>query len=199
MAVLASQRSLPNTDYYYNALQIRKNMTLLLLRDFGVKDKVRTVDFYAKMAKMNDEDTETFAGILDKYNLNTKILEEYPSWLIKQFRDNILNTMYKLVYYITQGDSIQTPSSFEICKERQVMQQKAIGCCNQLLQDMQYVMDILPIDAEKLMPYVGAILEEIEAIKRWRKRTNKDFARFKEIDKDIPDSNDADDASVKAE
>ena len=40
------------------------------------------------------------------------------------------------------------------------------------MQDMCF---ILPIDKEKLMPYIELISKEMEAIKAWQKRTNGQY------------------------
>lgn len=180
MAVLKSQRHPTDVAYFYDAIELRKEMTLLLLRNFGVKDKVRSVKFFTQMVKMDQEDAENFQSILDKYSLGKTCIDEYPEWLIDKFRVNIMNTLYQLIESITLADSIQTPQSLELCQLRKSYQQKAIGFCNMLLQEMQYIMQILPIDVEKLIPYVDKINKEINNLKHWRKKCNKDFLMFNE-------------------
>ena len=40
MSVLKNKRSVSSMEFYHNAIMLRKEITLLLLRDFGIKDKV---------------------------------------------------------------------------------------------------------------------------------------------------------------
>ena len=43
---------------------------------------------------------------------------------------------------------------------------------------MQNICYILPVDKEKLMPYVELIEKELNAIKAWQARTNAQYAKF---------------------
>lgn len=180
MSVLKTNQKTPTeTIHYYTAVQLQREITLLLLRDFGVKDKVRSSKFYIDKCHMDPDDAESFDYLLTKYNLQSnKILEEYPEWFISRLRTDMLNTLSKLVYYITQADNMQTVSSYTMCEQRQLYQTQAIGCCKNILQILQYAMAILPIDIEKLMPYTEKVLKEINYIKHWRKKSNKDFKKF---------------------
>jgi hypothetical protein len=45
---------------------------------------------------------------------------------------------------------------------------------------MQYVISILPVDAEKYMPYVAMVDREIALLKGWRKSDNKILKGIKE-------------------
>ena len=56
---------------------------------------------------------------------------------------------------------------------RRHYQTEAIINCQQLIQELQFAEDSLPINAEKLLPYVEAIGFEITLLKGWRKSDNK--------------------------
>ena len=43
MSVLKNKRSVSSLEFYHNAIMLRREITMLLLRDFGIKDKVRSV------------------------------------------------------------------------------------------------------------------------------------------------------------
>lgn len=49
MSVPKSQRGQSAMEFYHNALILRQEITALLLRDFGLKKKVRTVEILTKM------------------------------------------------------------------------------------------------------------------------------------------------------
>jgi hypothetical protein len=104
-------------EFYNNARTLRIDMTNLLLRDFGVRDKVRKI-------KTPD-------------NLELTIIEGYPDWLIVEFRQNIMLLLRNLMLNIIAGNTIY-PTTMEEAAERRRYQTEAIISCQQLLQEMQY-------------------------------------------------------------
>ena len=68
MSVPLSKRKLSRYEFYDNAVRMRISITNLLLRDFGVKNKVRNVKFFSQMVGMSDEDTEAIERIAEKYD-----------------------------------------------------------------------------------------------------------------------------------
>ncbi|MBQ6568572.1 MAG: hypothetical protein IJL80_16120, partial [Treponema sp.] len=52
-------------------------------------------------------------------------------------------------------------------------QNAAIISCQQIIQELQFCEDSLPIKAEKLLPYVEAVGLEITLLKGWRKSDNR--------------------------
>ena len=176
MSVIKSKRTLSDLEFYRNAIKLRKEITLLLLRDFGIKSKVRKPETIIN--KMDTDDAENFKNIMNKYEL-TYILDEYPIWLIDKMRNNILNLLHSLVMNITQANTIY-PTCEEEYYDRRKYQNHAIGNCEQLLQEMQYIISIIPVNANKYLTYVDMIDEEIKLLKGWRKSDNKIIKRIKE-------------------
>jgi hypothetical protein len=43
MSVLKNNRKISDMEFYANARKLRKDITLLLLRDFGIRDKIRKI------------------------------------------------------------------------------------------------------------------------------------------------------------
>jgi len=158
MSVLKSRRSLSKLEFYHNARQLRENITNLLLRDFGVRDKVR---------KIRTEE-----------NMQLTIIEEYPEWLIVYFRDSIVKLLKSLMLNITAANTIYPTNGDELNLRRRY-QTGAIVNCEQLLQEFQYCADVLPIKIEKFLPYVEKIDFEIKLLKGWRKSSNALEKTFK--------------------
>ena len=146
-------------EFYHTARQLREDMTNLLLRDFGVRDKVR---------KIKTED-----------NKEVTIIEEYPEWLIVSFRQNIMNILRDLMMNITAANTIY-PINLDELKMRRGFQNLAIIACEKLLQEMQYCADILPVKLAKFLPYVDKIEFEIRLLKGWRKSDNAIERKIKE-------------------
>jgi hypothetical protein len=152
MSVLKNKRGLSKLEFYHTARKLRKNITDLLLRDFGVRDKVRQV-------KADD-------------GTPLSVIESYPDWLIEKFRDSIMQILRSLMMNITAGNTIYPVNESELQVRRQY-QTAAIINCEQLLQKMHYCEDILPIHVSKFLPYVEQIEFEIKLLKGWRKSNNK--------------------------
>ena len=151
MSVHKNRRGLSKMEFYHTARKLREDITNLLLRDFGVRDKVRKV-------KTDD-------------HVEVTIIEEYPEWLIKAFRENMIIILRNLMMNITAGNTLY-PVNIDEVRKRREYQDEAIINCEQLLQEMQYCADILPVKLEKFLPHVDSIELEIKLLKGWRKTSN---------------------------
>jgi hypothetical protein len=152
-------------------MKLRDIITKFLLKDFNLKPKVRTVEAVTKKYKMDIHDAEQFCGLCNKYNVNN-ILEDYPYWLVSEMRSNVLECLRSMIRNITIANSIYPYSLYE-CDMRRYHQNLAIGECEYLLQEFHYIMNNISLDANKIMPYVQLIEEEIMLLKTWRKSDNK--------------------------
>jgi len=152
MSVYKNKRNLSRLEFYHKARLMREEITNFLLRDFGVRDKIRKIK--------------------DDKNIEITVIEGYPSWLIESFRNNIINLLRDLMYNITAANKIY-PISLEETAERRKYQNKAIINCEQLLCEFTYCADILPVNLCKFMPYIDKISFEIKLLKGWRKSNNE--------------------------
>jgi hypothetical protein len=150
--VLKNKRGLSKLEFYHNARRMRKEITELLLRDLGIRDTVR---------KVKEEDGKEHT-----------IIEEYPDWLIVEFRRNILLILRNLMMNITAGNTIYPVNADELQLRRRY-QTGAIVNCEQLLQEFLYCEDVLPVHISKFMPFVEKIEFEIALLRGWRKSNNK--------------------------
>lgn len=157
--VLKSKRGLSSLEFYHNGRKLRKEMTVWLLRDFGVKDKVR-------IEKRAGEEPE-------------KIKEEFPDWLISHLREKIIGILHNMMMNITAANTIYPITTDELTLRRRY-QTGAIINCEQLIQEIEYCDDILPISMKKFEPYYEMIAYEIKLLKGWRKANNKIVEKIKE-------------------
>ena len=128
MSVLKNKRALSELEFFHNATELRREITLLLLRDFGVKDKVRTVKSLYGISNMEPEDTKKIQEMVEKYGMCGSIVEEYPMWLIDKMRNNVLNICHSMIMNITQANTIY-PMSEEEFHDRRNFQNHAIEMC----------------------------------------------------------------------
>ena len=106
MSVLKNKRSVSSLEFYHNAITLRREITMLLLRDFGIKDKVRSIKSLYGVPGMEPEDEQKFREIVEKYEMKATIIEEYPAWLIDKMRNNIMNILHNMIMNITQANTI---------------------------------------------------------------------------------------------
>lgn len=177
MSVPEGKRGLSGMEFYHTALKLRREIISLLLRDFGLKKKERSIDLISKMYDIAPEDETALKSIVTKYRMDSSVIDEYPDWLIGEFRNTILLILRNLRLNIRMANSIYVTNKAEF-DERRNCWNKAIGNCQQLLEEMQFVIETLPVDAEKYMRYVGMIDKEITLLKGVRKNDNKILGRL---------------------
>ena len=122
---------------------------------------------------MDDADEEQFKEITEKYGIASGI-DEYPSWLIDKFRDSLWDILRDMIMNITGAYTVWPTNSTE-AEERRLCFDRAIADCEKLLKELELALDILPVNADKYMPYVEAIDKEIGLLKGARKADNKRF------------------------
>ncbi len=171
MTVIKSKRNLSEMEFFRNALILRRSITTMLLRDFGVKDKCRSVKLFEHLAKISDADKNIIEPIFEKYNITT-ISAEWPDWLLTKFRDATYDFSKNIIHYIVAANTIY-PTSLPESIQRRELQNAAIYSCQQLLIEMQFIISILPVNADKLQCYIDSIEKEIFLLRRWRKSDNK--------------------------
>lgn len=180
MSVPYSERGLSKMEFYHQAVKLRKEITFLLLRDFGIKPKTVEFDRFAEQQRMTDEDKDTFANLMEKYAIGEGVTQEFPAWFINKERDLILKLCNALVMNIAAANTIYFNYEAEYI-ERRLYIDRAIISCEQILQELQFVMSIIPVNINKLIPYVDMIDNEIALLKGLRKSDNK---RWKQLQKE---------------
>lgn len=158
MSVIKNKRSLSRLEFYNNARKLRLNLTNWLLRDFGIRDKVYKIH--------NDDELETM------------LTAQYPKWFIDHARESVLTILTNLMLNITAANSIYPVNLMEV-DLRRGLQDKAIANCEQLLQQLIYCADVMPLQSSKIEPYAEMIDKEIALLKGWRKTTNDIANRIK--------------------
>jgi hypothetical protein len=150
MAVLKNKRGLSKLEFYHNARLMRKELTLLSLRGFGV---------HARGKAFNEE-----TGSPQPEGFYDELLAEFSANVRRLLRNMLLN--------ITAGNTIY-PTNAEELQIRRNYQNAAVINCEQLLQEILFCEDVLPVKASKFLPYIEKIELEIKLLKGWRKSNTK--------------------------
>ena len=165
MSVPKHKRSESPMDFLHNALSLRREMTELLLRDFGVKSRT-------------SEDCQKIDTIINNATYDVAELEQYPEWLISYFRSAVLRILENLLNNLYYANSIYITKEAEYAQRRGYLNQ-AIGNCYQLTSWMDYIRQTLPVDANKYERYLIRIQREIALVKGIRSADNKTLAKIK--------------------
>jgi hypothetical protein len=128
---------------------MRKELTVLLLRDFGIHSRKHC-------------NVENHQAVEEGYY--DELQEEFSKTIRQLLRNMILN--------ITAANTIYPVSQDELTLRRRY-QTGAIINCEQLHQEVLYCQDVLPVKASMFVPYIEQVELEIKLLKGWRKSNNK--------------------------
>lgn len=170
MSVVKSKRKESQFEVFHHLVKMRKEVTDLLLRDFG---------FDADKAAKNT--MKTFGGRKyeelsnsekERYDKLTKRNAAFIEWFILDERKVIIDCIRAITEETFVANSIY-PTCTEELIERRLHQDRAIGECYRLTQELQYAIETLPVDVNKYLRFADMIQTEINLLKGWRKADNK--------------------------
>ena len=170
MTVLKSKRKESQFEVFHHFYKMRRDITDLLLRDFGYSSK-KSEQYLQRLfgGRSYDElnDTEK-----QHYNLRKGKTNAFEKWFILDQRQAVTDCLRGVGENIFVANSIY-PLYPEELIERRIHQDRAIGQCNRLLQELQYAIETLPVDINVYLRFAESIEKEINLIKGWRKADNK--------------------------
>ena len=150
--------------------KLRKDITDLLLRDFGynaVKSEKRLERRFGSRSYEELTDIEK-----QQYDRQKKKQDAFDEWFIESERNAIIDCLRSIGEHVYTANSIYPTYSEELV-ERRLHQDLAIGQCYRLVQELQYAIETLPVDVNTYLRFGADIQKEIDLIKGWRKSDNK--------------------------
>lgn len=170
MSVLKSKRKSSQFEVFHHFYKMRKEITDLLLRDFGY-DLERADKRVLRMfgGRAYEELNPVEKARYDKLKAKNEAFEE---WFISDERQVIVDCLRTIGEEVFVANSIY-PTYMEELVERRLHQDRAIGQCYRLTQELQYAIETLPVDVNKYLRFGELIQTEINLLKGWRKSDNK--------------------------
>ena len=170
MSVVKSKRKESQFEVFHHLVKMRKEVTDLLLRDFGFDAdkaaKKTTKTFGGRMyEELSDSEKE-------RYDKLVKRNAAFAEWFILDERKVIIDCIRAITEETFVANSIY-PTCTEELIERRLHQDRAIGECYRLTQELQYAIEALPVDVNKYLRFADMIQTEINLLKGWRKADNK--------------------------
>lgn len=174
MSVIKNLRNLSSMEFYKNAIQMRRELTEWMMRDFGTVRNKKSL--HSVIKDISQEDEQILTEVFQKYgkNINRGFQYEYPEWLVDFERDKLVELLQTLVENITRANCIYvSKGNYTEYELRRKYQDIAIGCCYALYAELQYIAESFRIDLNKLVPLLESIEKEVDLLKGWRQKDNK--------------------------
>ena len=178
MSVLKANQKPPPFEVEHHAYKIRTVITDLALRKFGLKEYAEKPkpETYSKWSQQQKD------GYDKSVAKNKERYEAFIEWFIPDEQKSILNLCRNMIHEIFLANEIY-PQHLCECDERRLHQDLAIGYCENLIQELQYVITTLHVNIEKYETITKMIVHEQNLIKGWRKSDNK--VRKKILEKEL--------------
>lgn len=178
MSVLKANQKPSPFEVEHHAYKIRTVITDLALRKFGLKEYAEKPkpETYSKWSHQQKD------GYDKSVAKNKERYEAFIEWFIPDEQKSILNLCRNMIHEIFLANEIY-PQHLCECDERRLHQDLAIGYCENLIQELQYVITTLHVNIEKYETITKMIVHEQNLIKGWRKSDNK--VRKKILEKEL--------------
>lgn len=178
MSVLKANQKPSPFEVEHHAYKIRTVITDLALRKFGLKEYAEKPkpETYSKWSQQQKD------GYDKSVAKNKERHEAFIEWFIPDEQKSILNLCRNMIHEIFLANEIY-PQHLCECDERRLHQDLAIGYCENLIQELQYVITTLHVNIEKYETITKMIVHEQNLIKGWRKSDNK--VRKKILEKEL--------------
>ncbi len=171
MSVVKSKQKLSRFEAQHHFYQLRNEVTLLVLNDFGFSPEK-----YEK-AMTRYEQCHAGADNLDDVLARWKTKNDsFTRWFIDNEGKVVLDLLREIEREFTLGNSIYpsvTPAKlFEFIERRKHMN-RAIGLCWALKQEMNYIIRTLPVDLNRFTHFATEIDKQIALYKGVRQADNR--------------------------
>lgn len=170
MSVLKSKRKPSQFEVFHHLYKLRRNITDLLLRDFGYSFEKAEKRLQKRFSGKPYEDLTDEQKA--QYDRLKKRWEAFDEWFVEDERKVIIDCLREITKHVFVANSIY-PTCMEELTQRRIHQDEALGQCYRLTQELQYAIETLPVDVNTYTQFGQAIQTEINLIKGWRKSDNK--------------------------
>lgn len=170
MSVIKRKRKPSQFEVFHHLYKLRRDITDLLLRDFGYSFHKQEKNLKKRFRNRPYEElSDSEKSQYDRLKARWTAFDE---WFIRDERQVIIDCLREITKHVYIANSIY-PTVPEELIQRRIHQDEAIGQCYRLTQELQYAIETLPVDVNVYTRFGEAIQTEINLIKGWRKSDNK--------------------------
>lgn len=178
MSVHKRDRNESKFEVMDHAIVLKKMIReLSIVRNFGFK--VRESKTPKNYEQWSDVSKERWQA---KEAERLERLKELDSGFLMEKRKVIDSDLTDLTHSIRSANAIKYPVSLSEADKRRGFQDDAIAACEHLMDDLQDIMDTLPIDKNWMTKIQPEIDREIALITAWRKSDNPKRRALREQD-----------------
>lgn len=170
MSVLKANRKASQFEVFHHFYKMRKEVTDLLLRDFGFDLERADKNVLKMFGNRGYEELSPEEKV--RYDKLKAKNQAFYEWFIADERQAVVECLRCIGSEVHIANSIY-PVYMEELVERRLHQDIAIGQCYRLTQELQYAIETLPVDVNKYLRFAEMIQTEINLLKGWRKSDNK--------------------------
>ena len=176
--VLEDKRTETQFEVRDHMLDIWKQITELCFRGFGLK-KRKIPKEPKNFAEWSEKSKEKW--LVDEQEKYNRKLQWDNAFIVNESRvlDNLCR---KIVYTIDQANTIK-PQYLCECDKQRLLQDEAIGLCNNLKRELNHVAATISCNLNFLTIQTESVEKEIALLRAWRKSCNS--TRTKVIAKEI--------------
>ena len=183
MSTVPKSRKKPSRfETSHHFYKLRNEVTTLALLDFGFSEEK-----YRKMIDRYRETHQSAADVDAVVERFEKKCESFNRHFIDREGDKVLDLLSNISYEFTMGNSIypsETPAKILEFLIRRYHMNKAIGNCYALKQEINYILETLPVDIDKAERFDDAINEQVKLFKGVRQSDNRFLKSKKHKDGD---------------
>ncbi len=154
MSVLKAKRKASQFEVFHHFYKMRREITDLLLRDFGysferAEKRIQRTFGNTSYEELTPDDVARYENLKAKN-------QEFEKWFVSDERQCVMNCLRIIGEEIFVANSIY-PTCMEELIDRRLHQNRAIGQCYRLTQELQYAIETLPVDVNKYLQAVGTM------------------------------------------
>jgi hypothetical protein len=182
MSVPVYKRNPSKVEFVANFHKLRKEIIMILMRDFGVKARTYKFELMSEIYKFEDEDRETFKNISSKYGIESFELEKYPDWLINGWRNEIMMILNNIGIEIESANALYITNIYEYYNRR-MHWNNAIGYCMALQDKFHEILSCIKVKLAAYESIFEMLVKEVKLLKGVRKSDNK---LLNKLNSDLP-------------
>jgi hypothetical protein len=167
VSVVKNKRTESQFMVFKNLYRMRREINNELLFDFGYRRDKAEKKVLRMMGKMNATYDELDSSEREQFDKLKKRYDSFEDWFIREMKIAILTDMRDITSEVFMANSIY-PTMREELIERRIHQDRALGYCARLQQNLFTVIMELPVDHNKYTRLAKGIENEVRLIKKWR-------------------------------
>lgn len=161
-----------------NMLDVWKQITELTMRGFGKKKRKMP-----KIPKNFNKWSEVSQEKWKKTEEEKLIQKEKWDMIFIENETKVVDNLCREIVYLIDRANSMNPQYVCECDKQRLMQDEAIGLCNNLHRELNHIADTIPCNKNFLAIQTDSIEKEIALLKGWRKSCNS--TRINTITKEI--------------